>query len=320
MVNTINLTNNIPISPPTPVGSTNTVGNPVQDTNLRLDQILLGKTLLAQVISITKEGSALVNVSAGDQAGGNLKIPLPTNYKVGDQISLTLLSNDGNRPTFSVSLFAPSQDTIDLSAAGLFLTKIIENHPQPGAIQNATPIFTTANPDTQQLASQLHSAIENSGVFYESHLKQWNDGGRSIEQIRQEPQNLINNPDLPNSMIPMQLGVLENKNLMWFGPIWPDQDMEWDVSKQQNPSPEDTSIDGDQKPVWLTSIKLALPNLGQITARIRLQGDHAKLDISTDNVDISSQLKDQSDTLANSLASAGITLESIAAHSNEQSK
>ena len=317
MVNTINLTNNIPISPPTPVGSTSTVGNPAQDTNLRLDQILLGKTLLAKVISINKDGTALVNVAAGDQAGGNLKIPLPTGFKVGDQISLTLLSNDGSKPTFSVSLLAPSQDTIELSSTGLFLTKIIENHPEPGAIQNTTPIITTPNPDTKELAGQLHKAIENSGVFYESHLKQWNDGGRSIDQIRQEPQNLNNNPDLPNSMIPIQLGVLENKNLMWFGPIWPDQEMEWDVSKEQNPPPDEASLDGDQKPVWLTSIKLALPNLGEITARIRLQGDHARLNISTDNIKISSQLKDHSDALANSLASAGITLEPIVTHSND---
>lgn len=315
MVNTINLTNSLPITPPVPVGSTSLIGNPAQDNNLKLDQINLGKTLQAQVISITKDGNALVNVAAGNQPSGNLKIPLPTSYKVGDQIALTLLSNDGNKPTFSVSLLGTSQDTIDLSATGLFLTKIIQNNPQAAPIQSTVPLINAQNPDTKELANQLHKAIENSGVFYESHLKQWNDGGRSIDQIRQEPQNLINNPDLPNAMIPMQLGVLENKNLMWFGPIWPDQDMEWDVSKQPNPNPEDSTLDADKKPVWLTSIKLALPHLGQITARIRLQGDLAKLDISTDNTEISSNLKTHSAELANSLASAGITLESIAAHS-----
>lgn len=314
MVNTINLINNIPISPPAPVGSTSLIGNAAQDTNLKLDQINLGKTLQAQVMSITKDGNALVNVAIGNQPSGNLKIPLPTSYKVGDQIALTLLSNNDNKPTFSVSLLGTSQDTIDLSATGLFLTKIIQNNPEPAAIQSTTPLVTTLNPDTKELANQLHKAIENSGVFYESHLKQWNDGGRSIDQIHQEPQNLINHPDLANTMIPMQLGILENKNLMWFGPIWPDQDMEWDVSKEQNPHTEDTAIDGEKKPVWLTSIKLALPHLGQITARIRLQGDLAKLDISTDNTEISSNLKAHSEELANSLASAGITLESIAAH------
>ena len=314
MVNTINPITSKPISPPAPVGSANLIGNPAQDNNLRLDQISIGKSLMAQVISINKDGNALVNVAIGDQPGGNLKIPLPTDYKVGDQIALTLLSNDGNKPTFSVNLLGNSQDSINLSSTGLFLTKIIGSNPEPGAIQNTTPIINTENPDTKQLASQLQQAIENSGVFYESHLKQWNNGRRSIEQIRQEPQNLINNPDLPNAMIPMQLGVLENKNLMWFGPIWPDQNMEWDVSKEQNPNPE-LAVEGEQKPVWLTSIKLALPNLGEITARIRLQGDLAKLDISTDNTDISRHLKARSEELSNSLASAGITLESVAAHS-----
>ncbi|MEY4210283.1 MAG: hypothetical protein RLZ92_662 [Pseudomonadota bacterium] len=313
MVNTINPSISKPITPPASVGSANLIGNAAQDNNLRLDQINIGKTLMAQVISINKDGNALVNVAVNNQTGGNLRIPLPSGYKVGDQIALTLLSNDGNKPTFSVNLLANSQDTIDLSATGLFLTKILESNPEPGAIQSTTPIITTPNPDTQELATQLRQAIENSGVFYESHLKQWNDGGRSIEQIRQEPQNLLNNPELPNSMIPMQLGVLENKNLMWFGPIWPDQNMEWDVSKEQNPNPEQ-ALDGDQKPIWFTSIKLALPNLGEITARIRLQGDIAKLDISTNNTEISHNLKAHSEELSNSLASAGITLESIAAH------
>lgn len=313
MVNTINPTISKPISPPAPVGSANLIGNPAQDNNLRLDQINIGKTLMAQVISINKDGNALVNVAVGNETGGNLKIPLPTGYKVGDQIALTLLSNDDNKPTFSVNLLGNSQDTIDLSATGLFLTKLIENNPEPGGIQSTTPIINTANPDPAELATQLRQAVENSGVFYESHLKQWNNGGRSIDQIRQEPQNLSNDPNLPTSMIPMQLGVLENKNLMWFGPIWPDQNMEWDVTKQQNPNPEQ-AIDGDQKPVWFTSIKLALPNLGEITARIRLQGDMAKLDLSTDNTAISHNLKAHSEELSNSLASAGITLESIAAH------
>lgn len=314
MVNTINPIVSKPISPPAPIGSANLIGNPAQDNNLRLDQISIGKSLMAQVISINKDGNALVNVAVGDQTGGNLKIPLPTGYKVGDQIALTLLSNDANKPTFSVNLLGNSQDSIDLSSTGLFLNKIISSNPEPGTIQNTTPIINTTNPDSKQLANQLQQAIENSGVFYESHLKQWNNGGRSIEQIRQEPQNLVNNPDLPNAMIPMQLGVLENKNLMWFGPIWPDQNMEWDVAKEQNSNAE-PAIEGEQKPVWLTSIKLALPNLGEITARIRLQGDLAKLDISTDNMEISRHLKARTEELSNSLASAGITLESIAAHS-----
>lgn len=314
MVNTVNLTNSKIITPPASVGSVNLIGKAAQDNNLKLDQINIGKTLLAQVIAISKDGTALVNIASANQPNGNLKIPLPSSYKVGDQIGLTLISNENNKPTFSVNLLGSSQDTIDLSTAGLFLTKIIHDHPESTAIQSTTPLTINQNPDPKELANQLHKAIENSGVFYESHLKQWNDGGRSIEQIRQEPQNLMNNPELPNSMILMQLGVLENKNLMWFGPIWPDQEMEWDVSQEKDPYPEQNTTDPSQKPVWLTSIKLALPNLGEITARIRLQGDLATLDISTINAEISNHLKAQSEKLAESLGGAGITLESIATH------
>ena len=191
----------------------------------------MGKSLLAQVMSIATDGLALLTVTAGEQKGGQLKMPLPPGYKAGDQVVLTLVSNDGNRPSFSVSPLGNTQSNLVLSSTGQFLTQLLQEHVETKQIEGTSALVNTANPDPQHLALQLQSAIENSGVFYESHLKQWNDGNRSVEQIRQEPQNINPNQEAANAIIPLQLGVIENKNLIWFGTIWPDQQMEWDVSK-----------------------------------------------------------------------------------------
>ncbi|NJM33202.1 MAG: hypothetical protein HC848_10610 [Limnobacter sp.] len=41
---------------------------------------------------------------------------------------------------------------------------------------------------TGLLAQQVSSAVENSGLFYESHLQQWANGQRSKNQLSMEPQ------------------------------------------------------------------------------------------------------------------------------------
>ena len=320
MVNLVNLTSNTTVTPTTPASASTAVGNAVQDTALRLDQILLGKSLQAQVMSIAKDGLALLTVTAGEQKGGQLKMPLPPGYKAGDQVVLTLVSNDGNKPSFSVTPFGATQSNLVLSSTGQFLTELLQQHVETKHIAGTNPLIATADPDPQHLAVQLQNAIENSGVFYESHLKQWNDGNRSVDQIRQEPQNLNPNQEAANAIIPLQLGVIENKNLIWFGTIWPDQQMEWDVSKYPKQGQPDTGEeDNPGKSVWLSTLKLELPNLGSLTARIRLQGNQTRLDINTDNPEVRETLKAHSEHLANSLASAGISLETLATHplSNE---
>lgn len=316
MVSILGLVQNSAVSPTASVTPTQNATNPSLATNIRLDQITLGKTLQGQILSITNDGHAQINVTVGYEPGSQIKIPIPSGYSVGDQIAMTLLSNDQGQPQWGVSLVSAQNENLQLSLGAQIISGALHSTYDTSAVIHTTPLLSTTDINPEFLASKLQQALTNSGVFYESHLRQWNDGRRSLDQIRLEPQNNASDPQVATNLIPVQLGVLENKNLMWFGPIWPDQEMEWDVTQDQgkNPSSESKETNEVSRP-WLTSIKLNLPHLGPITAHIRLEGDHATLNIRAPEVNTINQLNNESESLSAALAAAGIILDSFSAGS-----
>jgi len=317
MATIINSVQNSAITPTISVTPTQSIGNPAQDTNLRLDQLILGKSLQGQILSISNDGHAQVSITAGHESGSQVKVNIPSGYKVGDQIALSLLSNDANQPKFSVSLLSPQSENLQLSIGALILNQVLQSSSETSTVQSTTPLLASpVNIDPAQLAVQLKQTLTLSGVFYESHLKQWNDGTRTIADIRLEPQNQSLDSQTATTLLPAQLGVIENKNLMWFGPIWPDQQMAWDVTQDQgrNPSTEEEIKDEKNNP-WSTSIRLTMPNLGTLVANVRLNGNHAELMLQSDKPEVVVQLLKQKDTLDSALASAGIVLDNFTAYS-----
>ena len=79
--------------------------------------------------------------------------------------------------------------TADLSNLGRFLSHIATSRSDT---ETATPMATapvSASPDTEiAFGNALQRSITSSGLFYESHLKDWVNNQRAINDIRLEPQ------------------------------------------------------------------------------------------------------------------------------------
>jgi len=303
----LNLTSNSPVSATSSTGLSDTVGSPRQDDFLKFDQIAIGKQLQGQIINRFKDGYAVIRIVNSLVAGSLLQIRLPTDFKIGDQLRLTLIANDNHQPRFAISIQTVDLGQIVISDTGQLLAKLIQENPATNPIASTVPLTTSETPDPNQLASQLNNAVDKSGVFYESHLKQWTEGERSVEQIRQEPQN-INQAN--NSLIPIQLETLENNRFVWLGEAWPGQSIQWEVIKDQD-SNKQTADESQYDANWKTTIKLDMPNLGQISATIKLQGESAQLQLHVNQADVASLLKNNSHKLAESFASSGIRLETL---------
>ncbi len=303
----LNLTSNSPVSPSSSTGLSDTVGSPRQDDFLKFDQIAIGKQLQGQIINRFKDGSAVIRIDNSLEAGSLLQLRLPADFKIGDQLRLTLIANENHQPRFSISMQMVDLGQIVISDTGQLLAKLIQQNPEPSPIASTAPLTTSATPDPNQLASQLNNAVDKSGVFYESHLKQWTEGERSVEQIRQEPQNTH---QASSSLIPIQLETLENNRFVWLGEAWPGQSMQWEVIKDQD-SNKQTPDESQYDSSWKTTIKLDMPNLGQISATINLQGESAQLQLHVNQADVAGLLKNNSHKLVDSLASAGIRLETL---------
>lgn len=308
MASPIELTSNSPIQASASLQSTHTLGNPSLDSNLRLDQIQLGKILSAQILDMLHDGTALVKININPQQSATLQMKLPDGYAVGDSLRLSLQSLGGSKPSFVLQNGQADTDSVQISSTAQFLEKTLQDHPEAPRLQGNHPVVGTATAKSAQIATELNKTVENSGVFYEAHLKQWHDGQRSLEQIRQEPQNQTNPlmNDTASQLLPAQLDTLENKRFSWQGEVWPNQNMQWDIGQEQDTS--DNKQSSKTEPAdktWTTTLKLNLPNLGGVKASVSLQGDQVGLQFHTEKPETAVSLQTASPALLDSLSSSG---------------
>jgi hypothetical protein len=203
-----------------------------------------------------------------------------------------------------------------------------------------------------QLAQGLMQVISSSGLFYEFHLAQWVAGKRSLTSVLLEPQgrlseNLSQSPptasppaspggelhlpahshqDYSNPMhrdtqalLRQQLDVLENRHLQWQGEIWPGQTIEWDTVGEKIDESEGDSDSTTRYPIWKTSVRLSLPNLGSISAVLRLgeSGVEVRLAATESSAAI---LRAGVGYLVAGLDSAGIRLSSMGIEADEKAE
>ncbi|HEY9102730.1 flagellar hook-length control protein FliK [Chitinimonas sp.] len=163
----------------------------------------IGEQVRAQVTGQLPSGRYSVLVK--DQL---LDLNLPRNTEEGEQLDMRVLANSP-RLTFllerqpgNVPLPQPQQappdtsSSVDLSETARFLGNLLaESAGEEAPVQTRTQVLTqplmatlAAAPDTVKLADALKQALSESGLFYESHLAQWSNGERTLQQLLTEPQ------------------------------------------------------------------------------------------------------------------------------------
>lgn len=145
------------------------------------------------------------------------------------------------------------------------------------------------------LAQALTQSLQQSGLFYESHLKGIITGQYRLADIRQEPQSRVVQdrpvaqasaaasgqpvppPATPgvdpatHQIVRQQLEALADQSLHWRGEAWPGAPMDWFVRRQPTYKHTNES-DPDHERSWQSEIKLELPRLGNVTLDVRLSG------------------------------------------------
>ena len=202
------------------------------------------------------------------------------------------------------------RESVILSAAAQALTAILDPpETATSRIFGATALWPDADTpaDTPQLTATLARTVENSGLFYESHLQQFAAGMRTLTQLTQEPQAqplsmaprtadmeaarvLAPQPDAAAtssasapavhpanlSLVRQQLELLAQPQFRWSGEAWPGTTMDWDIAedeKKQGAAADDPAA----APRWTTRLAMSLPNLGAVEARLSLAGNTLQL-------------------------------------------
>lgn len=217
----------------------------------------------------------------------------------------------------------------ELSGAARMLGSLLSQPNSASALPllGKTALFGHAAPDPAQLAQTLQSSIEESGLFYESHLAAWARGERSLEQLQREPQMQSAQAAAPQGSAPegtppdraaaqqinQQLLVQEQGRLQWQGESWPGQPIQWEIQRQPGPDQREGRSGSDDAPatIWRSSLRLRFAALGQLSATITMVGQQVHLQLLTDVDDSAATLRAQAPALSGSMEAAGIPLSSL---------
>lgn len=144
------------------------------------------------------------------------------------------------------------------------------------------------------LAKQVSAAVENSGLFYESHLQQWANGQRSTDQIANEPQARFGqdqvisekglNPaalDQSVKLVTAQLATLDTNriSLALSGLLGQPIQIEIEPDTEENPENDPQKSEEAARP-WVARLKLDMAHLGELHVRVRMVGSQCDVQIS----------------------------------------
>lgn len=115
-------------------------------------------------------------------------------------------------------------------------------------------------------------------------------------------------PDDLRPLVQQQLEAAATQRMVWHGEVWPKQMMEWEIERdapQAEASVEDPAV-------WRTTLRLTLPRLGEIEARVQLSGQDVHLALRMSDAAVT-DLRQAMPALQQALTAAGLTLQSVQA-------
>ena len=214
----------------------------------------------------------------------------------------------------------PGLVTLNQAASSLAASTSVPSGP---ALPNqATPNQSAPNQATANQAA-LYQATSNQSAPYQAIP---NHGAPSLTPLvqsaqPQEGRTLSDNAPLPGivtggneavhpkaaPLVQQQLNTLDTHQLVWQGQVWPNQAMEWHIEERPDSAPG--SVEASE---WQTSLRLYLPNLGEVSAGIRLtrQGIHIRL--NTPRESSVAMMQQRQSELVSGLSAAGLNLVELA--------
>lgn len=231
-------------------------------------------------------------------AAAAVQLATPVATLAGNDSSVALPSPAGAPPLPKV--------TAELSTTGQLLAKLLDALPV-SAVGIAPPRPLLPQPDAHPatMAAAIREGIGQSGLFYESHLADWVEGKRTLEQIRNEPQaQAMDANDAATSPVLLreQIDMLDGQPLQWRGELWPGLPLQIGIAKDL-PSPWETHA---PEPAWHTTLNSTLPTLGDITARLRLEGDRLQLRLAASDASSGTRMEAELASLRAALSAAGL--------------
>ena len=134
------------------------------------------------------------------------------------------------------------------------------------------------------------------------------EGGKagSTQQATQSTGQIVAPQTQP--IVQQQLDALATQTFVWQGQVWPGQEMRWEIDEDATRRGTDND---DTAGKWATRLHLVLPNLGEIDAKIRLDGNRITLAMSAGSAETRTLIRSSAVALRSQFDEAGLTLASM---------
>ncbi|MGC8468138.1 MAG: flagellar hook-length control protein FliK [Acidithiobacillus sp.] len=172
---------------------------------------------------------------------------------------------------------------IPSAATGQSSMAQVDNMPQ-----TAQSTHSAANGESVALA-EMPSAVPGQGLqrlasdtYRQVAVISGNTGSTAIAQHLATAGQL-------GPLVGQQLQTLAQQQLQWSGALWPGQWLEWNLRRSADDAPREGdggSVPADAESLrWDSTLRLQLPCLGSVEARLRLQGQRLWLDVQGDRAE-----------------------------------
>lgn len=318
----------------------------VKSISEHLPDFAPGQRIVANLQATSADNTYLARVN-----GREVTLALPQSVKAGDTLEL-IVSHITPRAVFA-TLAQPTADAAAamsrpaLSQAGKLISFLLTGQPaaETASLAGGEPLLASPpspGAGAAQLANRLGTAVGQSGLFYESHQARWLAGQIDTASLQQEPQGRIATstqaapaspagttdttataaasrpatdtpPPIPERLLPLvhqQLDAIATQHMVWQGQVWPGQMMEWEI---EDPEQDRTTADEGTEPYWNTTLRLTLPGLGGVEARLHLTPAGVAMRLIADNDTTRNALDAGQQQLADALAAANVPLTGLVA-------
>ena len=114
----------------------------------------------------------------------------------------------------------------------------------------------------------------------------------------------------PLPLVHQQLDAIATHQLAWQGQIWPGQTMEGEI---EDPARDDNGSGNEPDTSWNTTLRLTLPSLGGVEARLHLTPAGIAIRLIADDSATRKTLQAAESRLADALAAANVPLTGMVA-------
>jgi hypothetical protein len=103
-------------------------------------------------------------------------------------------------------------------------------------------------------------------------------------------------------LVKEQLATLNSGQIVWQGEAWKGQELEWKITREQKQRGHAVARS------WATDLSMELPELGTVSARIRLTGNQIHLSLNGEREETLQRMRQGTAKLSEALESAGMQL------------